>query len=300
MRYYRRRAIVRAIARVRASVPRYVLLVLAIVTLIALFGAGLEQAANRSHTIVTRGTTAGFAVTMTEWGAAIIQSAAVLGVLSMVLIQSVKTVFRENFHKRSVRQWLLVDDSRSWELLDVLRHDDIDPNTAYDELLDLIAPSYKSDVFGLPVEQLAAQIASAAELALSNPSHYRVLALLGGAERYQDMRRYAAYVREAASQSDDPDASSASWVQSRNELGHHIQRRIDGWQIHSANRWKTALRLAAVAVSASLAFFGVFLSGSFFMQPYTSYTFVLTVGLLGGLLASIARDLIAIVEKHRI
>ena len=282
------------------SGARYLILLIVFGTLVAFFLAGLEQSHDRSSTLAERVGSNGFATIMKTWASAVAQTAAVLGVVSMILIQSVKPVFREHFHKRAVRRWLLFDESGLWELRQVRDHDDISSDRGYDDLLNLIAPSYRSDVLALPVEQLSAQIASAAEVALANPTHFHALALLSGAERYQDVRRYAEFFREASSRPDDATSSSASWVQFRNELSHHVQRRIDGWQIHTASRWKTALRLTAIVLSASLALFGVFVSGSLFIQPYTSYTFVLTVGLAGGLLASIARDLVAIVEKYRI
>lgn len=211
---------------------------------------------------------------------AILQAASALGVLSMVVIQSCKQPLRGKFHARALRQWL-----------------GDDPQT-FDEVIELIAPAYERDILALPVEQLAAQLASLADIALLGDKE-RLLGGLAGEKGRPLAGRYEELFTMKSKSSDADFDRMPELLEARSNLSHIIQRRIDGFQVHFGNEWRSILRFMAIALSGLLAALGIFVSGELVSRPYTAAAFALIVGLLGGLLASVARDVVAIVEKYR-
>jgi hypothetical protein len=263
-----------------------------VVTLL-IVGAAIEQRRFQAGTLIHP-----LAPGRGAWALEILQAAGALGVLSMVLIQSFKRPVRSGFHSRAIKQWLGESDSPDPERL-----------SAYSEILDFIAPSYGQDILGLPIEQLSAQLASAADLALIG-HRKSLLNSLAGKEAQPCVDRYLELLNtEPRSTQQGPEPQSAQQslnsetmpelLEARNTLSHVIQRRIDGFQIHFGNEWRDILRVIAITLSAFLATMGILVSGELTTLPFTAVAFALVVGLMGGLLASVARDVVAIIEKYR-
>ena len=239
-----------------------------------------------------------------HWAERVLGTAAVLGVLAMVLIQSFKVRLRRGFHRVSLQRFF-ADGLRASEKSEnraavptTYAHPDKHYGGFTGPAADVfrrVAPSYPFDILACPIEQLAAQLASAADIALSRPKDNAGLlwALAGedGAKMVEEHLRLA----------DLPiGISTDELFASRQGLSNTIQRRLDGFQVHAGNLWRSDLRLFAVLVSGGLAALGVMVFSDWQKEfACTTLAFVLVVGLLGGLLASIARDLVAVVERLR-
>jgi hypothetical protein len=91
----------------------------------------------------------------------------------------------------------------------------------------------------------------------------------------------------------------------RARLGSHIQRNIDNLQIITGTRWRRLLRFTAFVLSSVL-------SASLLLAPslqsdlklgcqqfFTILGAALLAGLIGGYLASVFRDLVAVIERLR-
>jgi len=226
---------------------------------------------------------------MNGWATDTLQSASALAILVTALIQSFKLPLRGRFHARSLLQWLLpqLRDRRGWH-----------SGGAYRDLMQLLAPSYPRDVLSLPIEMLAAQLAATVDAALDSPQYAALVLLLTGGDYEPQISRYMQLLLQQSGAPDTADAST-ELPHLRSLLSNHIQRRLDGWQVHVTNEWKSVLRALTILTSALLATLGVVTSGLFLDRPFTALAFIWTVGLLGGLLSSVARDVIAIVEKQR-
>jgi hypothetical protein len=130
-------------------------------------------------------------------------------------------------------------------------------------------------VFGLPAEQLIAQISSAADLVL-----------LSDAEDKAELIEGLAGARIEASQAPEDLTRQAQQVR----IG------IDQLQITLATRWRRHLWGAAVALSG---LYGIGLVYASHARRGDQARHVLAALLIGGLIAGVARDLLAIVERLR-
>ena len=94
----------------------------------------------------------------------------------------------------------------------------------------------------------------------------------------------------------------------RNRLGYHIQRNIDQLQISITTRWQRTLRGAAMTVSFIIAFTVITrelkigpnaLKAIGMHDLLDRLGLALGVGLTSGYLASVFRDVVAIIERLR-
>lgn len=260
------------------SIARTAIMVIAGFVAFTIVGAAVEH----RESDLLRLPASAVSLRMVEWAVAILQTSSVLGVLAMVLMQSFKQPLRGWFHFRALRQWLEQDEK------------------ALHEVLELIAPSYQQDILALPIEQFSAQLASAANVALLGQREHALRALAGKSAG-PHITRYMQLLGKQTHPEPSADAYSEKpeLLEVRSTISHIVQRRIDGFQIHVGNEWRGDLRIIAIIFSGGLAGLGILVSLERPDQPFTAAAFTLIVGLLGGLLASVARDLVAIIEKYR-
>jgi hypothetical protein len=89
-----------------------------------------------------------------------------------------------------------------------------------------------------------------------------------------------------------------SFIDARTRVTHQIQRAIDALQVSVGFRWKFYLQLASIVLSGVIAGLGVWIFGNIpgFGQRLVA---TLAVGVLGGFLAPVARDLVAALQQLR-
>jgi hypothetical protein len=213
------------------------------------------------------------------------------GAGSMAIIQLAKNIFgvRAFYQEYRVKRWLKGRSEASWE-------------TAYKDLIRALgyskvpegklARSEEHALFNLPVEQLAAQISLAADLAISYPTEYNDL--LG------------ALTGESGKPKTDPsikptnptDASGGTRVPTDLDIRQSYQVRsgVDGLQLYVGQGWRRTVRLGAVLISGVLGVIWVrFLN----IYPNLSLAYILSGLILGGFISWFLRDLVAIVERLR-
>jgi len=229
------------------------------------------------------------------WAPALLGVAAGLAFLTMAVIDTIKRPLRSAFHKRQLLDWLESDAGRK-----------PDGRPAFESLLHLVAPRYTEDVLGLPSEQLCAQIGATLEVLLSDAKHHdQLLYALAGPHGFYDvdeyMRRSATFSpRNPSSVSDVAlSDSDVELIDSRNRLSHRLQRSLDAFQVHVASAWAFHLRSLALAIACILAAVGAFLFGAWATDPIGALAVVLLAGVIGGVLSSTARDLVAVLERLR-
>jgi len=101
---------------------------------------------------------------------------------------------------------------------------------------------------------------------------------------------------KAARPLDDDDARRRhdSFVDARTRVTHQVQRAIDALQITAAFRWKFILQLSSILLSGAIAGIGVWK-----FAPQAGFLAVVGIGIMGGFLAPVARDLVAALQQLR-
>lgn len=255
-------------------------------------------------------------LTQRSW--AVLGFAVAIGVASAALIQLAKQLFgvRSRFQRRWVTAWI---EERCaieplwadwWEQHEKLPY--VPASTPVSSavlttsqrtlaaaeletvLLGGFADQDLRQVFDLPIEQLCAQIGSAADFAISKPDEYAelLLALMGpaGLKSIDDLAppRDIAEGRIRRGLNKDGDAYAL--------VAQTVRQGIDLMQISLGQRWRRGVRRTAVLISGMLGFAGVL-----FVQITwpTRVLFALAALVLGGFFAWLVRDMAAIVERVR-
>ncbi len=223
-----------------------------------------------------------------------------IGLLTMALIQAARNLLliRARYHKERVRSWLDQDDDTVETLHQRLQIGD-DPLAFYD----------------LPIQSVCGQIAAVAEAVLveevgssdgGTSDKVKVSSLLrrlagSGAKADLDKLDEGQKPKGAADAVEAMEEAKRvrEFQNLRARLGSHIQRNIDNFQITAGTRWRWGLRVTAFLVSFVLS--GSVLIGS--AMHWTQFLALLGAaligGLIGGYLASVFRDLVAVIERLR-
>lgn len=167
------------------------------------------------------------------------------------------------------------------------------------------------------LQKARSERAEASEADLKNPPVHRVDLLLAGLAGVAGAVQADGYseawaVAEPELDSGDYRRGGAtdSFVRRRNLLAQNIQRNLDGLQISVRHRWRRMVRGSATLICAVLALAMVLQADNetpapagedpiwvvAFLSPLVT---VLVTGLLGGYLATVLRDLVAVIERCR-
>ena len=225
-------------------------------------------------------------------GTAFVSAMAAVGVLSMAIIQTLKDMFplRNWFQRAFLRQWLLqkfvVASRTSGQAPDLA--------AGHRDLVRLATAGDEKALYDIPVEQMCGQINAAMQVALDYPrQHVDLLRLVAADADSADLERLVS-AGEFAPQEGRPQEE----IDARARITHHVQRAIDGFQISAGFRWKLYLQVAAFVTSFLITVIAIthFSSESPGLNQLPA---VLFVGVVGGFLAPVARDLMAALQKLR-
>lgn len=213
------------------------------------------------------------------------------GILTMAILQTLKdlTPIRRQFQ----RTWL-----GSW-LTERARNKGIIPDAAIQQLIELATGGAANAFYDLPAEQLVAQMNAAAQIALDYPGtnhYYYLLAVLSAGASPEDLEQVSSVpsARGIVSPSDLP----PGYADARTRVSHRIQRNLDGLQIAMGDRWQFLLQLAAIVLST------VLIEIAIYSQPQppsglAPFVIGILVGIAGGYLAPVTRDLVAALQNLR-
>lgn len=248
-----------------------------------------------------------------------------VGVLSMAIIQTIKDMLpvRNWFQQFFVRRWLqqkandAYNQSSAWmkgagsqwfgaeaKLTDPAADSTKfekgpDWTVAEGDLFKLATDNDSDALYDLPIEQLCGQINAAAQVVLDRPSdHPDLILCLASVADPVDVARvmFPPAEAKAARPLDDDDARRRhdSFVDARTRVTHQVQRAIDALQITAAFRWKFILQLSSILLSGAIAGIGVWK-----FAPQAGFLAVVGIGIMGGFLAPVARDLVAALQQLR-
>jgi len=195
------------------------------------------------------------------WTLPLFASSLALGFVVMAIIQLFKLQLRAVFHEREIRRWLRGEP--------------------VDRFLHVVSPGAGDALLELPIEQLAAQIQAAADAALGIKlpvDGWFLMSCLGrdNWERFKPI--------------DELRERSTSYI---------IQRRLDDLQIQVHHGWRQLLRFISLSVSFTLTSFVAAIFGLWRENIVGTAFLVLLSSLLAGFFASVARDIVATIERAR-
>lgn len=220
----------------------------------------------------------------------------ICGLASMATVEVGKGLFglRGIYQRQQIAKWLQQrapnDEARPavFELLlramgiDVIAYnaDDIELRPAARRA----AKRQMRQLFALPIEQLAAQISIAADLALSDPIRYSALLGALSAEHHTSAASHELGVR----------SKDVSGTELR--LAQRVHAGVDQMQISVGERWRHYVRGTAVLVSGA---YGIVLANTTIANQDAEFSNILAALIIGGMLSWVFRDLAAAIERWR-
>jgi len=227
-----------------------------------------------------RGLEALFALDSTRISRSVIALIAI-GLLAMALIQAARSLFpmRGWFHEQKVKLWAGGDVS--------LLHQRLGIEKSYTAFYDL------------PIQNICGQIGAVAEAVLVECTS-RIIYGTDWMQMVAFLRRLAGPASQtdldALEQNGLPPDEELSMRRAR--LGSHIQRNIDNLQITTGTSWRRRLRILAFGLSFLLSA-SLLLSQGPGWQVFSLFGASAIAGLIAGYLASVFRDIVAVVEGLR-
>ncbi len=219
---------------------------------------------------------------------------ALAGTLAMAILQVIKelTPLRRLYQQRWIEGWF---DARAAKFAaDVAL---VSPNMgaldvakAKRTLIELATGGEANAFYDLSAEQMVAQMNAAAQTALEYPMRYfELLAIVAQGATVEDISRVSAGA--ARGPQADP-----GYMEARNRFGSRIQRNLDGLQIALSSRWKLWMQGSAIGLTIVIIEIAIGVQGG---AGAGAYATGILVGIAGGYLAPVTRDLVAALQSLR-
>jgi hypothetical protein len=265
---------------------------------------------------------------------------ALCGLAAFATIEVLKRLFslRAAFQLRATEQWLtnrLASAVRrsmagqSGKSPDIHLHEEglirhymageLTKRNPFSQLIDGLGLGHQGDLrdqhrlFGLPPDQLSAQVAAVADIGLADATQYPDLlaALTGEYEEGEwtrvrkDWERYLGLIRAFP---EEPKETSTPWEDRRQDpaevstsegemrRAQRVRSGIDQLQILLTDRWRNNVQLAAIWMAGG---FGIGVTYASHVSAHADARYVLAATLLGGVAAWFTRDITAVVERRR-
>ncbi len=221
------------------------------------------------------------------------------GALAMAILQVIKdlTPIRRGYQRRWVARWIEQRTNNFNRNLGQARPkprglSPVRADESQEMLAQLATGGQTRALYNLPAEQLVAQMNAAAQAALDYPPSYLpLLAVLSEGAAIEDVARVT-----AASGTKGAKAPAPEDLDARNRVGHRIQRNLDGVQIALGDDWTFWMQSVAILLTAGVIEIAVLRAPG---ASFTTFLVALPIGILGGYLAPVARDLVAALQSLR-
>jgi hypothetical protein len=247
----------------------------------------------------------------------LIAAIVIVGLLTQVVIQTAKDLFpmRFLFQETWIRRWLAerVNDlnraAAEPRFREASRPDanyetkKIDFGAVEEDMLRLAASGDRTAFYGLTIEQLCGQLNAALRAALEDPTqHNELISVFAKTAKKDDLKNFfnaPASLRVTSEMSPEARASVQAFAESRNRVAYHTERSVDDLQISIGKRWKFRLQVSSFGLSLGFAAFGV---GEYWNETNTLRAIrdVFVVGVLGGYLAPVIRDILARLQQRAV
>lgn len=245
---------------------------------------------------------------LTHWILIVILPLIGIAALTMAAIQTAKNMLplRQWFQRNCVNNWLTARARTARSASPA-----INVEQAKTDLIHLTTAGDSVALYSLPIEQLCGQINAATQIILDYPvHHWDLLRCLASQSNPDDLAiinppslatqlvRRALLRKPAVTLNEDEHNQVDDLVAARNRLSHQIQRAVDALQISIGFRWKFWMQLVSIILSAALAVIAVVATGHTLSSAHAIW-FIVLAAIFSGVLAPIARDLVAAIEQVR-
>jgi hypothetical protein len=162
--------------------------------------------------------------------------------------------------------------------------------TAIAQLVELSTGGFAGALYVLPAEEMVAQINQAALITLDAPSRYEILlrSLAAGLT--------AEDITVVIAGQPPPPQSTQAYFDARNRAARRMQRNLEGVRLALGNAWKFWMQLTSVALTVLTV---ELIVGYFTKADAGALWLALPVGIVGGYLAPVTRDMIATLQRLR-
>ena len=223
------------------------------------------------------------------------------GTLAMAILQLIKdlTPIRRGYQRQWLRKWIAqhASDFNNTLKAAAIRSDALPqaaPAQAEFLLIELATGGDDRAFYELAIEQMVAQMNAAVQITLDYPAKYRELLVV--LSEGADISDVAAVVNQSPEGKTRKATPTKDYLEARTRVGHRIQRNLDAVQIALGSRWQFWMQTMAVILSILVLEAGVLMV----VGPNPSAMLLaVPVGVLGGYLAPVARDLVAALQTLR-
>jgi hypothetical protein len=271
---------------------------------------------------------------LADWPLALMGASIAVGFLTMAIVELVKLATRIGFNRSKVERWLYGDDIPfAEESAEISKKIESDMNSYYlnsgnhdsprglehialNDLLMLSTAGHAQAFYSLPIENLCGQISVGIQTAFESPGAHRALLyfLLGGRRQksalLKDFSELLAIGNVPSRSSEegeeefepgkaksDEEIRLQRFMALRSKIASVIQRNVDALQINTAYSWKKLMRWYSLTFSFILAALSVLLFSE--INFITAVIVVVITGYAGSFVASLIKDLYAVVESYK-
>jgi hypothetical protein len=223
------------------------------------------------------------------------------GTIAMAMLQLVKdlTPLRREFQRWWLQGWIAAhvdafNRHRQSKAADKKALPAVSAGTAETLLIELATGGDDRAFYELAVEQMVAQMNAAVQIMLDYPKKYcdLLVVLSEGA----DLNDVSAVISQSPEAKARKTAPSAEYLEARTRVSHRVQRNLDAVQIALGSRWRFWMQTTAIVLSVLLLELGVILFGG---ARLGALLLAIPIGILGGYLAPVARDVVATLQTLR-
>lgn len=245
---------------------------------------------------------AAFKVIGEATGWQVVGAIAAAGTVAMAILQVVKelTPLRRYFQRWWIRGWIAarVDEFNRRRQSKGVDSTTLTPATAGKTEMLLIELSTGGDdraFYELPIEQMVAQMNAAVQITLDYPKRYYDLLVI--VSEGADPDDVATVITSSPTGTRAKKAQpSQHYLEARTRVSHRIQRNLDAIQISLGNRWQFCMQFTALVLSTLMLEAAVL---SVAGATIGTVVIALLIGMVGGYLAPVTRDLVAALQTLR-
>ena len=245
---------------------------------------------------------AAFKVIGEATGWQVVGAIAAAGTVAMAILQVVKelTPLRRYFQRWWIRGWIAarVDEFNRRRQSKGVDSTTLTAATAGKTEMLLVELSTGGDdraFYELPIEQMIAQMNAAVQITLDYPKRYYDLLVI--VSEGADPDDVAIVITSSPTGTRAKKAQpSQHYLEARTRVSHRIQRNLDAIQISLGNRWQFCMQFTALVLSTLMLEAAVL---SVAGATIGTVVIALLIGMVGGYLAPVTRDLVAALQTLR-
>jgi hypothetical protein len=156
-------------------------------------------------------------------------------------------------------------------------------------------------LFALPLEKMMGQIQDAADHTMTSPDlNPHLYVFLTAGARIDDITHWYTWAKEPPARSPENASQAKQQADTFTRLRQFIRRRLDAFQVSTSYRWETGNQVASVVLGAALLFGSLlYLATPEDRQSPVAWLALAFASIIGGIMAPVAKDLVAALKKVR-